>query len=70
MKSEKTNSRTFFYKLVEQFVDNWLSNAWQFVVNKIHEIQKTTMCNSRQVHLGATKIKEQNVKTFDEFVIW
>jgi hypothetical protein len=44
---EKPNSITSFYKLVERFVDRGLGNTWQFVVNKIHEIQKTTICNFR-----------------------
>jgi len=56
----------FFNKLLEQFVNKGLGNAWQFVVNIIHEIQKMTICNSKQVNLGATRIKEHSVKTFDE----
>jgi hypothetical protein len=63
---EKANSRTFFYKLTEQFVHRGFGNPWQLAINKIHETQKVTICNSRQVSLGATIIKEQSVKTFGE----
>jgi hypothetical protein len=36
---EKSDSKTFFYKLVEQFVERGFGNTWQLVVNRIHETQ-------------------------------
>jgi hypothetical protein len=55
---EKANSKTFFYKFVERFFDKGFGNAWQLVVNKIYETQKTILCNSKQASMGVTKIKE------------
>jgi hypothetical protein len=63
---EKVDSITFFNKLIKQFLHKGFGNPWQLVINKIHETQKMTICNSMQVSLGATIIKEQNVKTFSE----
>jgi hypothetical protein len=37
---EEANFRTFFYKLVEQFVDKGFGNDWQLAINIIHQIQK------------------------------
>jgi hypothetical protein len=65
---EKLNRKTFSYKLIEQFVHRGFGNLWQFTINKIHEIGKMTICISRHVSLGATIIKEQNVKTFAELL--
>jgi len=65
-KFEVVNSKTFFHKLIERFVDRRLGNPWQLAINKIHETQKTILCNFRQASLGATRIKEQNLKPFGE----
>jgi len=63
---EETNSKTIFYKLVEQFVNKEFGNVWQLALNKIHETPKIIIYNSRQASMGATKIKEQSVKTSNE----
>ncbi len=65
-KFEMVNSRTLFHKLIERFVDRRVGNPWQLAINRIHETQKTTLCNSRQANLGATRIKEQSLKPFGE----
>jgi hypothetical protein len=62
-KFEKINPRTFFYKLIEGFVNEGFSNLWEPPMNKIYGTQDMTLCNSMQAILGATRFKEQNVKT-------
>jgi len=42
----ETNSRTFFHKLIEQFVNRRLANTWEFFIHKIHESSITTLINS------------------------
>jgi len=44
---EKADPITFFYKLIKQFFHKGFGNPWQLVINKIHETQKMTICNSR-----------------------
>jgi hypothetical protein len=56
-KFEAVNSRTLFHKFIERFVDKRVGNCWQLAINRIHETQKTTLCNSKQANLGATRIK-------------
>ncbi len=46
-KFEEADSRTFFLKLIQQFVDGWFGNLWQLDINRIYETSKTTLCNSR-----------------------
>ncbi len=66
-KFEIFNSRTFFHNLfIERFVDKKFGNPWQLVINKIHETQKTIICNTRHVSLGGTRIEEQSLKPFGE----
>ncbi len=60
---EETDSKTIFYKLVERFVDKGFGNVWQLAFKKILETLKTIICDYRQASMGATKIKEQIVKT-------
>jgi hypothetical protein len=55
-KFEEADSRTFFLKLIQQFVDGWFGNLWQLDINRIYETSKTTLCNSRYASLGATRI--------------
>jgi len=56
----------FFTKLTEQFINIRLGNPLQLAINKIHETQKTILCNSRQAGLGATRTKEQSLKPSSE----
>jgi hypothetical protein len=37
-KFEKANSRTFFYELIERFVDEGFGNPWEPPFNKIYGI--------------------------------
>jgi hypothetical protein len=53
-KFEETNSKTFFYKPLEQFVNKGFGNAWQLALNRIQEAPKMNICNSKQASLGAT----------------
>jgi hypothetical protein len=46
-KFEMVNSKTHFHKLIERFVDRRVGNPWELAINKIHETQNTTLCNSR-----------------------
>jgi hypothetical protein len=40
---EETNSKTFFHKLIKQFINKGFGNLWQLAINRIHETQKTTI---------------------------
>jgi hypothetical protein len=61
---KKPISKSFFHKLIKQFVDKGLGNLWEFAINRIHETLMMILCNSKPTSLGATIIEEQNVKTF------
>jgi hypothetical protein len=65
-KFEEVDSITFFHKFTQQFVDKGFNNPWKFVINIILETPKTTLCNSRQVNLVATRFKKQNFITTSE----
>jgi hypothetical protein len=43
---KEANSRVFFHKFIEQFVNRGLANTWEFAIHKIHESSTTTLCNS------------------------
>jgi hypothetical protein len=64
---EEVGSRTFFHTLIKSFVDIGFGNAWQLVINRIHETLKTSLWNFRQVSLGATRIEKQSVKKSNEW---
>jgi hypothetical protein len=53
----------FFQHFTQQFVNIRLGNTWEFSIHIIHKTTITTLCNSRQVSLGAIRIQEQNVKS-------
>jgi hypothetical protein len=65
---EEVDSKTFFHKLIDWFVDIRFGNLLQLVINRIYESSKTTLCNSRQASLNATWIYEQSVKTSYELL--
>ncbi len=65
-KFEETNSRTFFHKFIQRFVDKGFSNPCEFAINRIFETPKTTLCNSKQANLVTTGFKEQSFKTISE----
>jgi hypothetical protein len=56
-KFEETDSRTFFHKFTQQFVDRGLRDHWELVINKILKTPKTILCSSRQASLVATRFK-------------
>ncbi len=58
---EEVDSRTFFHKIIQWFVDGGFGNLWQLAIDRIYEISKIILCNFRQVNLGATK-KKKNLK--------
>jgi hypothetical protein len=62
---EKVNSKTFFHKFTQWFVDRTFSNLWKPTINKIFETLKTILCNSKRASLVATWFKEQSFKTTD-----
>jgi hypothetical protein len=35
-KFEKIDSRTFFYKIIERFVDGGINNPWELPFNRIY----------------------------------
>jgi hypothetical protein len=43
---KKIDSKAFFHKLIERFVNKRLANTWEFAIHKIHE-SLTTLCNSK-----------------------
>jgi hypothetical protein len=53
----------FFTSLLNDLSTKYLVTL---TINKIHETQKMTLCNSKQASLCATKIKAQYVKPFGE----
>jgi len=53
---KEANSKTFFHKLTKWFVNKGFGNPLQLTINIIHENSNMTMCNFRQLSLGATKI--------------
>jgi hypothetical protein len=53
---EKADSKTFFHKLIQLFVNKGFGNYWQLAINRIHKTSKTIICKSKQVNLGATII--------------
>jgi hypothetical protein len=60
---EKAYSRRFFNKPLEQFVDRRFGNAWQLVLNKVHEALKTIVCNSMMTSVGAiSKLRNKMIK--------
>ncbi len=54
---EKTDTWTFFHEIIQWIVNRGFGNLWQPTINRIYEISKTILCNSRHVNLGATKNK-------------
>jgi hypothetical protein len=52
--SLKKSFPEYFYKPPKQIVDRRFGNAWQLALNRVHEISKTNVCNSKIVNLGAT----------------
>ncbi len=44
---KEVNSRAFFHKLIEWFVNRGPANTWEFVIHTIHESSTTTLCNSK-----------------------
>ncbi len=46
-KFKEVDSKAFFHKLIEQFVNKGLVKTWKFVIHRIHESSTTTLCNSR-----------------------
>jgi hypothetical protein len=43
---KKTDSKTFFHKFIQQFVNQKFNNPWKPIINIILETSKTTLCNS------------------------
>ncbi len=62
-KFEKVDSRTFFHKFTQRFIDRGFSIPWKPAINRILETMKTTLCNSKQTNLVAIGLKEQSFKT-------
>jgi len=62
MQFKTINSKAFFHKLTERFVNRKLSNIWELVIHIIHETTMMTSCNSKQVSLGATRIRNKTLK--------
>ncbi len=50
-KFEEADSIRFFHKLTQRFVDRGFNNPWEPTINKILEILKTTLCNSKHVSM-------------------
>ncbi len=46
-KFKEVDSKAFFHKLIEQFVNKGLVNTWKFAIHKIHESSVMILCNSR-----------------------
>ncbi len=44
---KEADSKTFFHKLIERFINRRLVNTWEFVIHKIHESSITTLSNSK-----------------------
>ncbi len=65
-KFEKVNSKTFFHKFTQRFVDRGFNNLCKPTINKILKTLKIILCNSRRANLIATWFKEQNFITTDE----
>jgi hypothetical protein len=47
---KKVDSKAFFHKLIERFVNKRLVNTWEFIIHKIHESSTMTLCNSKWVN--------------------
>ncbi len=41
----EANSRAFFHKFIERFVNKGHANAWEFDIHRTHESLTTTLCN-------------------------
>jgi hypothetical protein len=65
-KFEEANSRTFFHKFTQQFVDIGFSNPWELVIDRILETPKKIFCNFRQASLVATGFLKQSFKITGE----
>jgi hypothetical protein len=44
---KEADSKTFFHKLIQQFVDKEFGNLWQPTINRIYETSKIALFNSR-----------------------
>ncbi len=44
---KEADSRAFFHKLIEQFVNKRFANIWEFAIHRIHEYSMMTLCNSK-----------------------
>jgi hypothetical protein len=44
---QEVDSKAFFHKLIEQFINRGFANTWEFAIHIIHESLMTNLCNSR-----------------------
>jgi hypothetical protein len=54
---KKSIPKHFFISLLNNLSTKIIGNPWQLVINKIHETQKMTLCNTKHASMGATRIK-------------
>jgi hypothetical protein len=59
----KSRFQSIFSLAYSTIVDRRLGNTWELAIHKIHETMTMTLCNSKPVNMGATRIEEQSVKT-------